>query len=76
MPDILIRNLDPDTVKRLKQRAKRHGRSLQIEIRRILEQAADSKTNEMAAVFARWKKKFAGRKFSSSLEMIRKDRRR
>ena len=40
MPDILIRNLDEQTVKQLKERAKRHRRSLQNEAKLLLEQAA------------------------------------
>ena len=34
MPDILVRGLTPEMLKRLKARAKRHGRSLQSEAKR------------------------------------------
>lgn len=49
MPDILIRNLDEQTVKRLKQRAKRNRRSLQNEAKLLLEQAASPSVNEILA---------------------------
>ena len=39
MPDILIRNLDEQAFKRLKQRAKRNRRSLQNEAKLVLQQA-------------------------------------
>lgn len=37
MPDFLIRGLNEDTMAKLKQRAERHGRSLQAEIHATLE---------------------------------------
>ena len=66
MPDILVRGLDPETLKRLKARAKQHGRSLQSELKLLVEQAAGSGAEQMAAVLKRWEGHFAGRRFSSS----------
>lgn len=40
MPDILIRNISAQTKERLRQRAKRHGRSLAAELREVLESIA------------------------------------
>jgi len=40
MPDILVRGLDVETVKRLKARAQRHGRSQQSEVKILVERAA------------------------------------
>ncbi len=37
MPDILIRNISEQTKERLRRRAKRHGRSLEAELRETLE---------------------------------------
>ena len=37
MSQILVRNLDPDVVEQLKQRAERNHRSLEAEVRAILE---------------------------------------
>ena len=76
MPDILIRGLDERTLKRLKARAKRHGRSLQSEARLLLEQAAGADPGEIAAMLDGWKRRFRGRKLSSSVALIREDRNR
>ena len=74
MADILIRGIDDGAMKRLKARAKRHGRSLQGEARLLLEQAAGSE--EVAAMLKGWKKRLSGRRFSDSAELIREDRER
>ena len=39
MAQLLVRHLNDDVVKRLKQRAREHGRSLQSEAKTILEEA-------------------------------------
>jgi antitoxin FitA len=74
MPDILIRGLDSQALKRLKSRAKRHGRSLQREARLTLEQAAGAGADEIAAMLDDWKRRFRGRRFSDSTQLIREDR--
>jgi len=76
MPDILVRGLDDETVKRLKARAKRNGRSLQGEAKRVLEQAAGMNAEEVAAMLDGWKKRFAGRRFADSADLMREDRER
>ena len=40
MSQLLVRNLDPGVKARLKRRAKRHGRSVEEEVRHILRDAA------------------------------------
>lgn len=40
MADVLVRDLDLDTVEKLKRRAERRGRSLQGELKALLEAAA------------------------------------
>ena len=76
MAQILIRNLDEKLVGRLKKRAKGHGRSLQAEAKRILEEAAKDEATEFwkAADHIRERLKRSGRKFSDSAELIREDR--
>ena len=74
MSDILIRGLDARTLKRLKARARRNGRSLQNEAKLVLEQAAGGGTEEIAAMLDRWEKRFAGRRFRRSEDLIREDR--
>lgn len=74
MSDVLVRGLSAKAVQRLKERGRRNGRSLQGEAKRILEHAAGD--GNIAGLFERWDKKFADRRFSSSIQMIREDRRR
>lgn len=74
MPDILVRGLNAETLKRLKAQAKQHGRSLQGEAKLLLERAAGANPEEIAEMLDGWKKKFAGRKLSSSVDLIREDR--
>ncbi len=74
MGNFLIRNLDAQTVKRLKESAKRHGRSLQAEIREILKEATPYTMEEIRAMCDKWLKRLKGRKFSDSAELIREDR--
>jgi plasmid stability protein len=76
MPDILVRGLDPDTVKQLKARAKRHGRSLQGEAKLVLEQAAGTGAEEISRMLERWKRRFAGRRLAPSVDLVREDRER
>jgi plasmid stability protein len=72
MPDILIRDLDSTTVTRLKHRARRQGRSLQAETKLLLEQAAGSE--DLRALFDTWDRRFAGRQFAGSGDLIREGR--
>lgn len=74
MPDILVRGLDAATVNRLKARADQHGRSLQSEVKMVVERAAGVGAEQIADVLKKWDERFAGRRFSSSTRMIRKDR--
>lgn len=75
MPEILVRGLDQKTVKRLKERARISGRSLQQEVKAILERAATTLTMEEARRLSEtWHRRLAGRSFSDSAELIRADR--
>lgn len=75
MPEILVRGLDPKTVKRLKERARISGRSLQQEVKDILERAATTLTMEEARRLSEtWHRRLARRSFSDSAGLIREDR--
>jgi plasmid stability protein len=74
MPGILVRGLKAETIKRLKDRARRNGRSLQSEAKLLLEQSAGSE--DVEAMLDRWKERFGKRRFSSSADLIREDRAR
>jgi len=74
MGQMLIRDLDDQILKRLKQRAKRNGRSLQSEAKMILEQAVAFDPESGRALVARIRKRLAGRVFDDSTLLIREDR--
>jgi plasmid stability protein len=76
MPQLLIRNLDEETIQHLKNRAKQHNRSLQGEVKLILEEYANRPDESPLAIADRWQGYFAGRTFSDSAEMVREDRKR
>ncbi|MFH1739891.1 MAG: Arc family DNA-binding protein [bacterium] len=76
MPQVLVRDLDKETIERLKERARSHGRSLQAELKHILEAAARPCMKDFRAAVARIQKRFAGRVFSDSTDLIRQDRER
>jgi len=77
MAQILVRNLDEGVVARLKERAKEEGRSLQAEVRMILEEAASQRRVDAEAAWRlvdEIRERFKGRKFPDSAELIREDR--
>ena len=76
MPQLLVRDLEADTVERLKLRAQRHGRSLQGEVKAILQAAATFSMRDAASAAEEWQRKLAGRAYSDSAEAIRADRER
>jgi plasmid stability protein len=76
MGQVLVRNLPGEVVKKLKSRAKQHRRSLQEELKDILEQAAEHNVRGVQAKVNKVRKLFAGRKFSDSSALIRQDRAR
>ena len=76
MAQLLVRDLDSGTVDRLKLRAQRHGRSLQGEVKAILQAAATFSMTEAATVTEQWQRKLAGSEFRDSAEAIREDRER
>lgn len=75
MSDLLVRNLDAALLRRLKQKASDHHRSLQGEIHAVLEQHAGwmslAETRRRAAALQR---RFRGRDFGDSTVDIRADR--
>ena len=75
MASVLVRDLDPAVVERLKVRAEENGRSLQKELKAILETAAAQATwAEARANIERVREQFAGRQFSDSAEFLREER--
>jgi plasmid stability protein len=75
MAQLLVRDLDPAVVARLKEKARPNQRSLQGELKAILEEAAARATRDEAlAMIDKWQRKWGGRVFSDSTQMIREDR--
>lgn len=76
MPQVLIRDLDATVIEGLKERAKQQGRSLEAELRLILQQASCERTQQPKLSIAQIQAMFAGQTFSDSGELQREDRER
>jgi plasmid stability protein len=77
MAQILVRGLDEALVARLKERARENHRSLQGEVKAILEEAAQTATKaEALAIVDKWQRYWEekGKVFSNSADLIRADR--
>jgi antitoxin FitA len=77
MNQLIIENIDPMIVEKLKIRAQRQGRTLDAELKAILSSAA-----EVVEVTSPWENidkaraKYTGKTFSDSAELLREDRQR
>jgi plasmid stability protein len=69
MPNILVRDLSPETIKQLKARAHRNGRSMQSELKNILEGAAKMESLDAAILSARIRRMLADREHSDSADL-------
>ena len=77
MAQILVRDLNETIVGRLKKRAADNGRSLQGEVKAILEEAANVYSAEEALSIAMaWQEKLSDRTFDDSTDLVREDRER
>jgi plasmid stability protein len=75
MPNVLVRDLTERDLELLKRRAASSGRSLQAELRRILELAARASDEDAArALVERVSAALAGRMHPDSAALIREDR--
>ena len=74
MAQILIRDLDDDIVKALKESAERSGRSLQAELKLILEEAARLRATEFWKLAADLRNRFQGRSLTDSVALLREHR--
>ena len=74
---VLVRELEPQVVARLKARAERHGRSLEAELREILKRAADvGDLSEARSLAASLRRRLAGRVHTDSALLMAEDRER
>lgn len=74
MAQLLIRDLAPETIDLLKARARKHRRSLQGEVRLILEKEAEAGAHDAWELADRIRASFGGRRFGDSAALIREDR--
>jgi plasmid stability protein len=74
MANVLVRNLNDDTLKELKTAAKAHGRSLQAEIHEVLRNASVRRLAETRRLSAQWLKRLGGSRHGDSTASIRADR--
>lgn len=74
MPDILLRNLPLESVERLKRDAQRHHRSLQAELRGIVEAELERRSEDEFWHLAAELRASIGPQRTDSTELIRADR--
>ena len=76
MPDVLVRDVDPDTLEKLKRRAAESGRSLQSEVRNIISDYVQHTTLSDADAAKKIKNALRRGKHTDSVKLIREDRMR
>lgn len=76
MAQVLVRDLEETVVEKLKERAQSQGRSLESELRQILQQAAEENWTPPKLSIAELQALFAGRRFTDSGTLQREDRER
>jgi plasmid stability protein len=75
MAQVIVRNLDEGAVKRLKAMTKKNGRSLEAELREILERESRPKSpSEFKSRLEEFHKRIANRKHTDSVALLREDR--
>ena len=66
MSDVLVRGLSKETISLLKARARRNGRSMQAELKNIVEQAARAESVDTEILSGRIRRMLEGRSHSDS----------
>jgi plasmid stability protein len=74
MAQLLVRNLDEEMIKRLKMLAKRHNRSLQGQVKLILEEGAMLSGGQVMELVEKWQRRLGGKRLRDSAALIREDR--
>lgn len=74
MAQVIIRNLDDSVVNALKRKAKSHRRSLEQELREMLNQAAKPVRDELVAEIDRIRAMTPPKIQTDSTELVREDR--
>lgn len=74
MSDVLVRDIAPEVLEALKGRARQNGRSLQVELKAILEQAAQPQLADARVVAAKIRRSLNKTVHSDSAALLREDR--
>lgn len=74
MAQVLVRGLDPGVVQTLKDRARANGRSLEAELRSVIEQAAGTNVAGARELAARIRRRLGSRSHSDSAVLVSEDR--
>lgn len=74
MAQVLVRDLDPNVVETIRESATRNGRSLEAELRLILEAAARRRSTDFWRTAERLRRRTANRQRTDSADLIRADR--
>jgi plasmid stability protein len=76
MAQLIVRHVDDDVAAKLKRRAKRHGRSMEDEVRHILRDATKADTQRSAKLGSRIAARFTGAGIAGDLPELRGHRAR
>ena len=76
MKSLSVRNLSEETYETLKEMTRKNHRSLQEQVRMLLEWEAKLARGDVLEQSRKLRKRLAERKFSDVVEMIREDRER
>lgn len=76
MTDVLVRNLSEEVVEKLKARAHKNGRSLQRELKMLVEQSVVTDAVDALALARKVRRRLArkGARQSDSAKLVREDR--
>ena len=74
MAQILVRKLPEELVQQLKTRAERNSRSLEAEVREILQAAVTKERTDFFRAADAMRARLAGRHHTETLELLREDR--
>jgi plasmid stability protein len=71
MAQFVVRNLEEDVAKKLKQRAKRHARSMEDEVRHILRSAVQQRPEPVQRLGSKIAERFRGSGLKTDLPELR-----
>lgn len=71
MAQLVVRNLEEDVAKKLKQRARRHARSMEDEVRHILRAAVQQRSEPAQKLGTRIAQRFRGAGLTADLTELR-----